>query len=147
MGYYSNTAGTMYIDGVSIGSIEQFEIGTQPKDFILGELSRPNDMTFEFTRDGVFLDGKNLEEIFPWAYTETVSWKDNELKKIDRKIDRVIFNDPATIIIWKDGTKTVVKAQDEKFDKEKGLLMAIMKYLNNNESNFNNIIKKYCGEE
>ena len=28
------------------------------------------------------------------------------------KIDRVIFHDPATIVYWKDGTKTVVKAQN-----------------------------------
>lgn len=43
-------------------------------------------------------------------------------------IKDVIFSDPATIIFWKDGTKTVVKAQDgEKYDPEKGLAMAISK--------------------
>lgn len=41
------------------------------------------------------------------------------------KIERVIFHDPATIVFWRDGTKTVVKAHNEKFDKEKGLLAAI----------------------
>lgn len=40
---------------------------------------------------------------------------------------RVIFNDPATIVFWNDGTKTVVKCQDEPFDSEKGLAMAITK--------------------
>ena len=34
------------------------------------------------------------------------------------KIKKVIFNDPATIIFWNDGTKTVVKANDEQFDLE-----------------------------
>lgn len=77
----------------------------------------------------------------------TVSWKDNELKKIDRKIKQVIFNDPATIIIWKDGTKTVVKTQDgEAFDPEKGFTMGIMKYLAGNKSNFNNVLKKWIPE-
>ena len=42
-------------------------------------------------------------------------------------IKRIIYNDPATIILWADGTKTVVKAHNEPFDKEKGLAMAIIK--------------------
>lgn len=43
-------------------------------------------------------------------------------------IKKVIFNDPATIIIWNDGTKKVVKcSEDESFDPEKGLAMAICK--------------------
>ena len=45
-------------------------------------------------------------------------------------IDRVIFNDPATIIIWKDGSKTVVKrSEDDIWDPEKGFCMAIIKKL------------------
>ena len=40
-------------------------------------------------------------------------------------IRNVIFNDPATIVIWADGTKTVVKADREPFDPEKGLAMAL----------------------
>lgn len=43
------------------------------------------------------------------------------------KIQNVIFNDPATIVFWADGTKTVVKAENEEFDPEKGLAMAISK--------------------
>lgn len=42
-------------------------------------------------------------------------------------IRRVIFHDPATIVFWADGTKTVVKAHSEPFDPEKGLAMAIVK--------------------
>lgn len=47
----------------------------------------------------------------------------------DLRIKRVIFNDPATIVFWKDGTKTVVKAHNELFDPEKGLAMAVCKKL------------------
>lgn len=57
---------------------------------------------------------------------------------------KVIFNDPATIVYWEDDTKTVVKCQDEEFDKEKGLLAAIAKKVYGNKGNFNNIIKKHC---
>ena len=45
-------------------------------------------------------------------------------------IDRVIFNDPATIIYWKDGSKTVVKrSEDDIWDPEKGFCMAVIKKL------------------
>lgn len=62
------------------------------------------------------------------------------------KIERVIFHDPATIVYWKDGTKTVVKAQNEKFDKEKGLIAAIAKKVYGNKGSFNNVIKHYVEE-
>ena len=44
------------------------------------------------------------------------------------KIINVIFNDPATIVFWSDGTKTVVKVQPgDIFDPEKGIMAAISK--------------------
>ena len=44
------------------------------------------------------------------------------------KMKKVIFNDPATIVYWNDGTKTVVKASDgDEFNVEKGLAMAVVK--------------------
>ena len=43
-------------------------------------------------------------------------------------IDRVIFNDPATIVFWKDGTKTVVKCHPEDtFDEEIGFMCCYLK--------------------
>ena len=43
-------------------------------------------------------------------------------------IKKVIFNPPATIVMWDDGTKTVVKVQDgDTWDSEKGLALAIIK--------------------
>lgn len=61
-------------------------------------------------------------------------------------IKKVIFNDPATIVYWMDGTKTVVKAQKEDFDAEKGLAMAITKKALGNEGNYYNELKKYLGD-
>ena len=67
------------------------------------------------------------------------------LQTLSNEIEKVVFNEPATIILWRDGGKTVVKAQDgEPFDKEKGFLMAIAKKLGENKGNYNNIIKKWC---
>ena len=43
-------------------------------------------------------------------------------------IDRVVFNDPATIVFWEDGTKTVVKcAKDQTFERYAGFIAACAK--------------------
>lgn len=64
------------------------------------------------------------------------------------KIKDVIFSDPATVVFWSDGTKTVVKTRGgEKYDKEKGLAMAIIKKITGNTSNYYNIFKEWCGDE
>ena len=63
------------------------------------------------------------------------------------EIKKVIFNDPATIVFWTDGTKTVVKDQGDKiFDQEKGLAMAIAKKTLGNKGNYYNEFKKWINE-
>ena len=58
-------------------------------------------------------------------------------------IKNVIFNDPATIVFWSDGSKTVVKVQDgDEYDEEKGLAMAISKKALGNKGNYCNVFKK-----
>ena len=60
------------------------------------------------------------------------------------EIKNVIFNDPATIVFWEDGTKTVVKCQDgDEFDPEKGLAMAIVKKTYGNKGSYCNKLKKW----
>lgn len=60
------------------------------------------------------------------------------------KIKKVIHNRPATIVIWADGTKTVVKAQNgETYDGEKGIAMAFMKKVYGNKGKYFNDIKKW----
>lgn len=58
-------------------------------------------------------------------------------------IKNVIFNPPATIVFWSDGTKTVVKAKNEDFDPEKGLAMAISKKMLGNNGNYYEVFKKW----
>lgn len=56
----------------------------------------------------------------------------NKLKD-SLEVQKIIINEPAMIVFWKDGTKTVVTATDEAFDEEKGLAMAYAKkWLGNN---------------
>ena len=52
------------------------------------------------------------------------------------EIKDVIFNNPATIVFWSDGTKTVVKADNEPYDPEKGLAMAIAKKVMGNKREY-----------
>lgn len=59
-------------------------------------------------------------------------------------IKNVIFNPPATIVFWTDGTKTVVKTQNnEPFDPEKGLTMAYFKKMHGNKGHYFEEIKKW----
>lgn len=62
-------------------------------------------------------------------------------------IKHVIFNPPATIVFWNDGSKTVVKCgKNETFDKEKGVAMAISKRAYGNTGSYYNLFKKFCHE-
>ena len=95
----------------------------------------------------IFLKDKILEE----REKERKEFEDrvNKMKKhiiddfIKRDIKRVIFNDNATIVIWKDDTKTIVRCQPgETFDKEKGLALCIIKHQFGDIGYYNEIFKK-----
>lgn len=63
---------------------------------------------------------------------------------LEKEIKNVVFNDPATIVFWKNGTKTVTKCHaGDTFNKETGLAMCIIRKLCNNK-HFNNVFEKYC---
>lgn len=59
-------------------------------------------------------------------------------------IRKVIFNDSATIVLWSDGSKTVVKCgPEDTYDMEKGLAMAIVKKMAGNDNRFHKVFKQY----
>lgn len=63
-------------------------------------------------------------------------------------IKRVIFNAPATIVLWSDRSKTVVKCQPgDDYSEELGLAMCIAKKYLGNHGNFNEVFKKWILEE
>lgn len=60
-------------------------------------------------------------------------------------IKKVIFNNPATIVFWEDGTKTVAKcSKDDTFSEYAGLSMCITKKLLG--SNFKKEMNKWCNK-
>lgn len=68
-------------------------------------------------------------------------------QKAMNSITNVIFNNPATIVFWSDGTKTVVKCDErDEFDPEKGLAMAICKK-HFGGGFYNDIFKKWIPKE
>ena len=70
------------------------------------------------------------------------SSKSNGLLKSD--IKQVIFNNPATIVYFKDGSKVVVKTMDgDEFNEEVGLAMAIMKKMFGSSTAFKKFSRKW----
>ena len=62
-------------------------------------------------------------------------------------ITKVKYQKPATIVFWSDGTKTVSKCgEKEKFDKEKGLAIAILKKYMGNSTNVNMVLEAFAGD-
>lgn len=63
---------------------------------------------------------------------------------LSKGIKKVIFNPPATIVFWGDGSKTVVKCDGEAFDPEKGMAMAISRKVLGDSYEYYNVFEKWC---
>ena len=64
------------------------------------------------------------------------------------EVKKVVFHDPATVVYWSDGTKTVVKCgPHDTFDPEKGLAMAIAKKHFGNGNEFHKTFKRWVPDE
>lgn len=63
-------------------------------------------------------------------------------------IRHIYFNDPVTVVLWEDGTKTIVRRDErDTYDPEKALAMAFAKKALGNKGNYYNIFKKWVPEE
>lgn len=126
------------------------------------------------TRDGREFEGsvKRIEYMpgpFGAAgYSDLTVSTLKQTSKENYGIKEVIFNNPATIVKWDDGTQTVVYCQDnveevvkvvdgkevkvrkpkraDSFNPEIGLAMAIVKKHFGNMGNYNNVFRKYIPE-
>lgn len=101
---------------------------------------------------GGFVDWKTYSNLFPrYIYPNTDSSSPVSNAVVESysnvlcpyRIEKVIFHDPATIVIWKDKTKTVVKCHNEPYDKEKGLAMCIAKKMLGDK--FHHTFREWCG--
>lgn len=74
----------------------------------------------------------------------------NVAKLLTPEIKKVIHNNPATIVLWGDGTKTVVTCQEEdrhRYSERVGFLMCIAKKFFGNTSAFNDILKEHSSDD
>lgn len=126
-------------------------VNIQPKEISIGPFYA--DSTTEIEIRGILRD-------YDWKPERKMAWSEIEVTGAAGivknpymfwkmpKIKDVIFNDPATIVFWADGTKTVVKCQDDDiFDPEKGLAMAITKKALGNKGNYCNELKKWLPKD
>lgn len=130
-----------------------------PEDFIanlketMKKANRPWELPDCNGAYGIAIDRLN-SKILRQFYLSTGLYKSNAIIctkeettmncDIRSNIKDVIFSYPATIILWKDGTKTIVKAgEDEKYDPEKGFAMAVCKKMFGNEGNYYEVFKEY----
>ena len=61
------------------------------------------------------------------------------------EVVNVIYNDPATVVLWKDGTKTVVTcSHGDVYDRQTGFLLCCAKKLFGNGGRFNDVIREHC---
>ena len=111
----------------------------------------------EYTSNNLFAGagiGNNRDVVMAVAEHERkradslfADWIRSNMIKVSRLvpgIKNVIFNEPATIVFWRDGTKTVVKSQTiDIYDPEKGLAMAIAKKALGNKGSYYNEFSKY----
>lgn len=139
----------MSIFGQDKDTYKIFNIGVEvlPYDHL------PKNIVEEYYIKLVYDDTQNYHEMFSPSmfYTKELLnqyyglWRKDDMIP---EIKRVIFNQPATIVLWKDGSKTVVNCQEgEAFDPEKGLAMCIIKKISGNKGNFNDIFRKWIPEE
>lgn len=61
---------------------------------------------------------------------------------------RVIFNDPATVVLWVDGSKTVVKCHDgDAYSRRTGLLMCMAKKALGNTGRWLDVLREWDAAE
>lgn len=128
-----------------INSPNQKLIGDMTGGYVYAKESRP-DLMYAATKineaNKRAMDAENQLAALKYAVNDTFGIAALN-RKMSLEIKKVIFNNPATIVFWMDGTKTVVKVTNEDFDPEKGLAMAIAKKAFGNKGNYFNEIKKW----
>ena len=117
-----------------------------PYQRLIGDISHgyryvDSDQLSQLERDYIESDMNELTKLYK-------EFSKMNSKSIHNKIKKVIFNDPATIVFWSDGKKTVVKCGERDiYDPEKGLAMAIAKRALGNEGNYYELFKKWLPKE
>lgn len=132
----TNSISTIITDAITTSETTDYSEGYIFKNTI-GVIKRTDDMRYStfITTSGKIEERREKNKL-------------TNKQKLDYKnIEKIIFNKPATIIIFKDGTKEVAKCYDEDFDEEKGVAMIMLNLVfNNNKSERKRFIEKFIVE-
>lgn len=138
------TDGYMYVDAVDAMTYAAELASRKEKEKkVEHNLSCCRDGVKRMLNDMFGIGGNNMNTNYSDMYKKGSLFGMNGLH-----IKNVIFNEPATIVYWDDGDKTVVKCRNgEQYDSEKGLAMAISKKALGNRGNYFNEFKKWLPKE
>lgn len=101
--------------------------------------------TVYITANPIRRNSEDAIDAMMYAYNDILTTQ-HYIASLSTSIQKVIFDGPATIVIWCDGSKTIVKcSEDDVFDPEKGLAMAICKKIIG--CNFKATFKEWLPEE
>ena len=82
---------------------------------------------------------KTREERKREQYGQKAPWLD-----IMSRIKKVHYKEKMTIVIWTDGSKTIVKCNEQDtYDPEKGLAMAILKRISGNTNGHRKLFERF----
>lgn len=100
-----------------------------------------------FEDDPILDNGTFLSEMTPSGFWGVRIPKSIESLMSDCNrifITKVVYNDPATVVWWSDGSKTVVRCQKgNTYSPETGLDMAICKKVFGNDGRFNKVFTRW----
>ena len=121
-----------------------------------GSHNHDNDYHYDYDIEIFFNNLKNIEDRLNQTNKTVVKDIRPRLEKLDKKNERkfkplycpkikdVMFNPPATIVWFEDGSKTTaVAGHGDKYDKEVGLATCMLKRVLGNQS-YREIMDKWC---
>ena len=115
-------------NSISKANVKDTSIPTNPMGITYDDVAK-------YSQNDIYITGQAAKDLLNSIYGIHSKTLKEEIQMKTKShsacnpIKKVIFNDPATIVFWKDGTKTVVKRQEgAEFDPEKGLAMAICRH-------------------
>jgi hypothetical protein len=121
------------------------------RDAVFGKKELVEQAKERFFRMGVFKPTGSLSKYIREIHSNNVDPTIVDVKPREiyiPEIKNVYFNDPVTVVMWEDGTKTVVKCQEgDVYSEEVGMALCIAKKSLGNMPNFNNVFKKWIPDK
>lgn len=116
----------------------------QKRDAVFGKKELVDEACKQFFQYAIFRPNKSLSKYIRDLHND---YPIDEVKPRETylpEIKNAYFNNPTTVVLWEDGTKTVVKCQEgDVYSAETGLALCIAKKAMGNMPNFNNVFRKW----